>query len=883
MNPLTTIKKSFLVILTASFFIPKPLFAAINIVVSSDQSGNINLGTDSESTLDLNAGTLTGNVTMGDAGQITTFAGGAVNGTITGPGKVIINSESPTTLVGNIGTDGSPLSQVIINANRTLNTSDRNVKSDIVLINDGAILNYGSGDLVSDVSGASSGVGSFVFNNTKTTKFTIGQNNKLANIDIANGVTITTDVGKNISANIINLNSGSTLNINVASTVDAIINGSNDINEKIKFSGSGSYNWSSIIGNGNPIDEVDVLNGVSLVNNGNINANSILVGEGGSGVLTQSSGSLGFDDNSLIKIKNNAVFNYNGGTINGKVRGSSYGNGTFNINYNYTNIFKIGYDYYLANVNVASGVILTAGADISASNTTIAGTLNLGDTARIVTGNLSTSDSGATIDLGSAHHSITGSFSMISGNDLKILALNNSSVGTINVGGVANIADNINLKITFDPNNGYISDGASYAIIAGAEGSNINKINEDKIDINGTGSNQYGLLTFTTQTSGNNLLLDVSRVSVATITSNQLAQNIYNNIDAIGSNASGNLREFQKYIDDNSTTNSQRESALESLAPQVDNAVHQVVFNNVKTSLEISKSRLEKLRDQLSLGDIFESYGIWMQAFNAKLVQDSIGNFNGYNSTSKGLVLGADQLVEENLRLGVSASYTTANANSRSDFYQETTIKSYQFNLYGGYNFDDYFINSAIGMAVNQYSSQRAIPLMAVEAHANYNGETYIAKIEGGKSQKLVNGFELTPKIGLIMARNQIGTYFENGAGTLDLTVSNEKADLLESEISLDLSYHDLNFSDVKIIPKINFSSIYDFIGDNQTTSSNFTNQNVKFETSARDIDQLGFKLGFGVEIYQSSDVVLTANYTKEQKFHYQSNVGNVNLRYDFW
>jgi uncharacterized protein with beta-barrel porin domain len=556
----------------------------------------------------------------------------------------------------------------------------------------------------------------------------------------------------------------------------------------------------------------------------------------------------------------------------------------FNINANYTNNSEIGATYDIANLNIASGAALNANADISANNTDVAGELNLGNISKTIDGNLFTSNSGAVINLGSASHIVTGNFTLIFGNNLNILALNNTNAGSIAASGAANVADNINLNISFNPNDGYISDATTYELVSGGDGSVINKINDENININSSGLNQYGLLTFRTLKSNNDLILSVSRAKASSITGNKSAQNIYNNIDEIGSGATGNLREFQKYIDNDSATNEERDIALKSLIPQIDNAIHQSVFNSAKTSIGITKSRLERLRGKLFFkDDIFESHGIWGKIFNANLAQDSNSQFDGYKSNSRGIIFGADQMVEEDTRLGVSASYVNSSIDSNSSFNRNTKIDSYQFNVYAGYNLQQYFINYAIGVVVNKYSSSRSIPLFNLQSKASYDGQTYISHLEGGLVKKLNNGFELSPKISLTLARNQVGTYSEIGAGTLSAVVSNEKANLLETELTIGAAYNDINLYGLKIIPKVNLSSSYDFIGDNQVANNNFVEQDAQFRISARDINKFALKMGFGLDIYSSSDVVFMANYLIEQRSSYKSSLASVNLRYDFW
>jgi len=935
--------------------------STISISSGGILNANITMGNSSQSTI-LNGGTLNGNVSgsgkinvnldsnlNGDvdisgiiaiaSGATLSIDGGDISASIRGAednsGAVKFNADN--TLLASVGTASTTLESIEIANNVILDTSNKTINALAIKIGDGATLNYGGGDIVGSVKGT----GKFVFTASDTTNFDIIESadefdvaEKLSEIKINNGATV--NLGENIAADTINIGdgvsgslksngnsisaddinifAGATFDFDLNSAISGEINGAVAGVGKVQFSDSKSgYTQSQSLGSNNKLAEILISNETAIIlDNASLNADTISIGEGGTTgtiapVLTQNSGTVGVDENSLIKLNTNAVFNYNGGTINGIIRGTSSGKGDFNMNADYTNNLKIGTSGSLANLNIASNKTLTANADIAADNISVAGTLNLGNSTKAITGNLATSGSSAIIDLGSANHTISGSFTTSSNDILKLNAVDNSNIGNLTVAGSSVIADGLSLEITFDADDGYLSDGTSFAIVSSGAAT-VNAINDGNIDINNSGSNQSGLLTFHTIKSGNNLVLSVDRKGAETFSSNKFVSTIYSSVDKIGASATGQLRDLQKIIDNSTLDNTTKESALKSTIPQSNQDLNNSSFNSASSSVNVTNQRLQNILlnsnnsisnnflnlknfsnffggesiislDKLNFDDdIFDSQSIWLQGFGTSATQENVGDNYGYNYTNHGLVIGVDQEIAENLRLGISSGFTAANSESNSSNAKETDIDSYQFNLYGGYNFAPYFISGILGVAINQYSSTRSMPELGLQAKSNYGGETYIVKFETGMIKELDCDLKITPKFSLTAARNQIDTYEETGAGTLNLNVSNEHNNFLEGRVGSELGYEGLGI----FKPKIKLSYGYDFLASDQSSTNRFQGQSSNFQIKNSNIDKASLKYGFGFNIYAEEGILLIVDYDVEVKSSYQSKTGSIYLRYNF-
>lgn len=112
-------------------------------------AANVNLGSNTSSSVSLQGGTLTGNVTMNNNSQTLTFVGGNLNGNILGSGSVIVDSTNKTTLGGDV-----TASTITINAGKTLsNSGDKAINANIQIGNN-ATFDFGGGSVVGQISGS---------------------------------------------------------------------------------------------------------------------------------------------------------------------------------------------------------------------------------------------------------------------------------------------------------------------------------------------------------------------------------------------------------------------------------------------------------------------------------------------------------------------------------------------------------------------------------------------------------------------------------------------------------------------------------------------------------------------------------------------------------
>jgi len=570
-----------------------------------------------------------------------------------------------------------------------------------------------------------------------------------------------------------------------------------------------------------------------------------------------------------------------GSEVVGVINGSSSGNGSVNTSGDVLFESDIGSTNSIALLEILSGSSVTFNGNISANNITIAGAANLGDVSKTITGNVAGSGAGV-INLANGSHTVSGNFTANSGDTISLNVLNTSSSGNISAAGAAMLSSSTNLNVSLSSTD---IGGSVYTIVSGGSGSAIDAISDGNINIDDSGTNRAGSLVFTTYTSGNNLVLRVGTENTKS-SSNSGEDSVYNAINSF-TDTTGTLYTMQRYLDSSFVGETQKVEAIKSLTPQADNSVNRSVFNSTTGSVNVASNRLESLRNAdsastgFSSGDNSVDKNIWVQQFGSSVDQGNMIGSEGYKSNSIGMAMGMDREISDVFILGFGGSYSKSKIKTRSGT-KGTEIDTYQANIYSGYNFGKYFINSILGVALNEYSSNRSIAVANSIAIAKYSGQSYIGRIESGFDHKFKNNLIVTPSIIVTAAQNRVSEYSEGGAGELNLNVKNNRSNFLETRFATELSREFKTTKGAKIYPSLNASYGYDFAATKQVTNSNFIGRNASFEASGSKVVQGSYRFGTGLKANYNDAISVGVNYDYDYKKNYQGHTGSVKFKYNF-
>lgn len=895
-------------------------------------TGNITLGNHTNSSLAINGGTVVGNVTMGNATQVVTFGGGILYGTINGAGQIDVNSNTVTN--GHIGAVNS-LTELTIADSTTFNalTNNNLIRATSISLGSNSVLTMGNGLLNGVVDGRATNQGTvnITFDVNSNVTATLGSTNGLAAVTFTSVDSAAITVTNSIKASevrtsgidgalILNTNVGITGNVIIGTNSNLLLGNNSFVSGTIRSNtagsgafqtaNSGNFTASADIGTESfRLGNITVASDATLTTSYALRSNTISVSS--NSTLTSSSTVIGDMD-----LASGAVLNLqNGATVNGTINpGGIVEEGVVNTTGAVTILGTIGGSGPIAEINVGSGSHARIGNNndtdintIESVGINITGQLELIDTTTI-NSNVSLLGSSSKINLSEHSHTINGNFTTSSGSRLYSTIHSTTAIDRLTVTGLATMNPNTKLSLTI----GEVTPGSSYTIISGGIGSALNSITAANIDVNGTGINKAGRYIFTTEVIENNLILNMVLSTVTANNHNQGA--VYDIIVNANTDNSGELYEMQEYLY-GTATDTAKDEALNSVLPQVDNASNRIIFNTASTSLNLSSNRLLTLHNSENTARVQTSYNfyqedpfitfdvnpyvlfeptssyneyyptnynssIWSQIFGFHSKQENNFALEGYAANVRGMVLGSDTKINKNLYVGLSGSYANSNIKSYNGL-KNNNINSYQVNLYSGINLEKYFINNLIGFSWNAYESSRIIPVTGNIAKAQYSGQNYMARIEGGADFKLPYNYTITPITTFTAAHNSIDDYSENGAGTLNLHTTTSPTKLFEIRAGLTLK-NKFSINTTTIYPEIFASYGYDFVGSQQKTSSNFIGQNTNFDSIASNPSRSSFKTGFGSKIFQKETFTLNLNYVFEKRHNYTANSAGLMASYKF-
>ncbi len=180
-----------------------------------------------------------------------------------------------------------------------------------------------------------------------------------------------------------------------------------------------------------------------------------------------------------------------------------------------------------------------------------------------------------------------------------------------------------------------------------------------------------------------------------------------------------------------------------------------------------------------------QSSGWWMKGFGYFGNQDAKDGYEGYDSSSAGLMAAYDLPLDRETRVGLGLGYARSTIDGKT-FDTNTDFNTYQAMAYIGHESGPWFIDGNASFGWNDYSGTRNIifPGTASTADASYSGQDYTAFASTGYHLP-AQEFMVTPFASLQYTHMDLDGYTESGAGPIDLQVGSQSYDFLESGLGV--------------------------------------------------------------------------------------------------
>ena len=264
-----------------------------------------------------------------------------------------------------------------------------------------------------------------------------------------------------------------------------------------------------------------------------------------------------------------------------------------------------------------------------------------------------------------------------------------------------------------------------------------------------------------------------------------------------------------------------------------------------------------------------------MQTLYSDANQDMRDGVAGFNAYSRGIAVGADGKLNDQLTLGLAYSYLNTDVNGKAG--SKTEVDSHAFTLYGGFEQGNYFVDAALTYGMNDNDSQRNIG--NTKAKADYDSNLFGVNLVGGYTYHITPDLLIEPRIAARYSLVDIDGYREKGSSAA-LKVKDQRYEVAElgAGFRVAASYP---LGQGTLTPQAKLMAFHDFAADEASSTSTFTLGNTPFVTSGAGAVRNSYEAGIGAD-YRLGAVTLGLNYDYVGKSGFDADTFSAKVRYDF-
>lgn len=312
----------------------------------------------------------------------------------------------------------------------------------------------------------------------------------------------------------------------------------------------------------------------------------------------------------------------------------------------------------------------------------------------------------------------------------------------------------------------------------------------------------------------------------------------------------------------------------EQLAPETNGGATQAATTSQNLVSNVTGSRTSSLRGASS-GDAFKEAGVWVQSLYSDATQDLRDGVAGYNAYSRGIAVGADGKLNDQLTLGLAYSFINTDVNGKSG--NKTEVDSHAFTFYGGYELGNYFLDGSLTYGVNDNDSKRRIA--GTQAKASYDSDLLGLNLVGGYTWKINPQMLVEPRLAARYSQVNIDGYREKGSSAA-LKVEDQRYEAIELGAGVRVA-GSFNLGAGTLEPQVRLMAYHDFAADEASSTSTFLLGSTPFVTSGAKAVRNSYEAGIGTD-YKLGAVTLGVNYDYIGKSGFDADVFSAKVRYDF-
>lgn len=341
--------------------------------------------------------------------------------------------------------------------------------------------------------------------------------------------------------------------------------------------------------------------------------------------------------------------------------------------------------------------------------------------------------------------------------------------------------------------------------------------------------------------------------------------------DAIMSKLKGDDAVFQAFAN---ASEAQLAELAKQLTPDVDGGATQAATTSQALISNVTGNRTAGLRGQSS-GEAFKETGVWVQSLYSDATQDLRDGVAGYNAYSRGVAVGADGKLNENVTLGLAYSFLNTDVNGKTG--NKTEVDSQAFTLYGGFEQGNYFVDASLTYGKNDNESKRRIA--GTTAKGDYDSNLLGLNLVGGYTYHLNDEVLIEPRVAARYTMVDIDGYREKGSSAA-LKVDDQRYEALELGAGLRVAGN-YPLGQGTLVPQAKLMAYHDFAADKASSTSTFVVGDTPFVTSGAKAARNSYEAGVGTD-YRLGAVTLGLNYDYVGKSGFDADTFTAKVRYDF-
>lgn len=290
------------------------------------------------------------------------------------------------------------------------------------------------------------------------------------------------------------------------------------------------------------------------------------------------------------------------------------------------------------------------------------------------------------------------------------------------------------------------------------------------------------------------------------------------------------------------------------------------IFSAVSSRL--SSGSISSMGGQSSGDEILGNGAVWAKALYNK---SKLSTQDGFDAYSRGLAIGAEGHVHDQVKIGVAYAYT--NSDIKPDD-RKSEIDSNSAILYAEYKPNNWFLNGIASYTWGRYDEHKYV--LGTDVGAKYDVNSFSAQVQTGYDF-YVRNYTLTPEIGLrYMNIDQKGF-----TDTIGNYTNANKSDVFTGVIGATAKAAYAVNGNVMLKPELRIAATYDFVNDDVASVMTLANGSV-ISAQGEALKKFGTEVGFGLTAVVADNVELGIGYEGKFRKHYSDNTGMITAKYNF-